>query len=106
MNKGVLFFFSIIIIAAGIIAFYQVQRRTAVSEPEPDDLGQQLYMKNCARCHGNKGQGFAMNPPLQNSQLSREEIIAIMIDGSGEMPSFKKLTEQELSLLASLVLEM
>ena len=106
MNRGVLFFFSIIILAAGIIAFYQAQRRTVISSPEPEDAARQLYQKNCARCHGSNGEGFAMNPPLKNTGLSLEEITTIMINGSGEMPSFKKLTEQELRLLANFVLKM
>ena len=106
MNKGVIFFFSVIILAAGIIALYQVLRRPSLPAPEPASQAQHLYQKNCARCHGNNGQGFAMNPSLQNTKLSLEQISGIIKKGSGEMPPFTKLTDQELRLLANFVLEM
>lgn len=70
------------------------------------DAGE-TYSKSCAPCHGKEGKGdgpaaAAMTPrpsDLTDSgrmeQLTDEELLAILVDGRGAMPSFKKLLKPE-----------
>jgi quinoprotein glucose dehydrogenase len=49
-----------------------------------------LYAANCAGCHGDARQGSAMAPSLVGvaERRSREQIAAIIRDGTGRMPAF------------------
>ena len=46
-----------------VALFYLSTPATAVDSPK-DKAGEELYNKNCSLCHGTKGVGTAMGPPL------------------------------------------
>ena len=68
--------------------------------------GRNLFLKNCAGCHGADGKG---NPALaktlgekelnivgkETMQKSDEVLLKIIADGAGKMPPSKKLTKEE-----------
>lgn len=62
-----------------------------------------IYQKNCARCHGNHGQGFIDKPSIKNTGYSAEEIKQIISKGLNDMPSFSNISEPDLSNLAKYV---
>jgi mono/diheme cytochrome c family protein len=51
--------------------------------------GQQVYMRNCARCHGANAQG-KIGPRLAGTSLSVGTIENTVTNGGSKMPSFKK----------------
>jgi mono/diheme cytochrome c family protein len=64
--------------------------------------GAAIYKKSCISCHGDNLQG-AMGPNLQKvgSKLSKDQIVTIITNGKGSMPSFKgKLSDTEIVALA------
>lgn len=73
--------------------------KVEVAEYEAGSLkhGQALFKANCQSCHGetgDKGLGGAKN--LKTSTLSDVEVKSIIMNGSGSMPPYKDLTEQEI----------
>jgi quinoprotein glucose dehydrogenase len=70
----------------------------------PETPGRNLYNMNCQYCHGNELQGsgiFGGVPPLTNvkDSLSTAEMYKIISQGSGVMPAFKELQEEEIDKL-------
>jgi len=61
------------------------------------------YQKNCTHCHGKSGEGHSdRGPSLQTSQLSVDEIKAVIASGKGKMPAFKgKLTDDRIFALVA-----
>lgn len=106
MIKVLVFFFAMIMFSAGIIALFQMNTYNSNVLPDPLDQATGLYLNNCARCHGKSGQGFATNPALRDSKFTLEQIIQIIQNGSGKMPAFPELTEQEIRLLANYTINM
>src|SRR5262245_1823704 len=51
--------------------------------------GRQVYMRNCAVCHGDDGKGKS-GPRLVGNSLSLDKIEKKVTDGGSQMPSFKK----------------
>lgn len=44
---------------------------------EPDK-GSQLYLGNCAKCHGREGEGFLkLYPPIRNSRFLNEDVFKL-----------------------------
>jgi cytochrome c551 len=61
-----------------------------------------IYKQNCMSCHGNNMEG-AIGPSLQKvgGKYNKDQIVAILTDGRGVMPSFKnKLSSNEIISLA------
>ncbi len=117
-NKPVIFFLSLLLLAALIVALYQSKANpftqgkapVAVSDaqnpavnPHQADPAIELYTTNCARCHGGFGEGKGTNPSLQKNGLGVEQIIHIITNGRGSMPSFIRFSPAELQKLAELV---
>ena len=71
----------------------------------PETSGEELYRKNCKRCHGTDGtKGWLGAKNLKVSTLAPPAIIQQIREGKGWMPSFKKkFTTEELSQLADYV---
>lgn len=69
--------------------------------------GSDLYIVNCAVCHGPKGdKGMDGASNLQLTTLSKAEIETTIINGRGRMKSFEHFSSEELSALSSYVLSL
>jgi mono/diheme cytochrome c family protein len=73
-----------------------------------DELGEELYLSNCAVCHRSQGEGIAyVFPALQdNAYVSGdvEVLIVTILNGRGGMPSFRgELSDGELSAVINYV---
>lgn len=70
-------------------------------------LGQELYEQTCAVCHGATGAGTPGRPAIgagSNAiQLTDEQIRGVMEVGPGAMPSFTRLTSEQLDSLVGYV---
>ena len=65
--------------------------------------GRQVFMRNCARCHGASGQG-KNGPQLAGKSLGQDAIEEKVTDGGGKMPSFKKqLSSDQIKAVAAYV---
>jgi len=66
----------------------------AVSDDTPAGRGEQVFNTTCTFCHGLDRRG---NPPfypaLTNLQLRADEILVLLEEGRGIMPSFAQLTD-------------
>ncbi len=117
-NKPIIFFFSLLILATLIVVFYQSktnpfaaeqvqqtasEQQTQAVNPHQTDPAIELFTNNCARCHGGFGEGKGKNPSLQENGLGVDQIIHIIINGRGGMPSFTRFSQTELQKLAELV---
>jgi len=71
--------------------------------------GKQLYTRNCVSCHGQELQGNPNSgfPSLQEigSRKRREDVTNIIAHGQGMMPSFRKLTDQQMTDLMAFLFE-
>ena len=66
----------------------------------PLEKGEQLYQINCVRCHGSDGnKGASGAKQLKNSKLSKSQIIDIIKNGKGVMPSFKNTIKGDSSFI-------
>lgn len=62
---------------------------------------QELYQTKCMRCHGEQGDAMRFKAKnLQESKLSEQEMYKVIWEGKGTMPSFSKLGEEKVELLA------
>ncbi|MDT0645364.1 PQQ-binding-like beta-propeller repeat protein [Zunongwangia sp. F260] len=71
--------------------------------------GNALYLENCASCHGKDRRGSGSEfPTLENiaAKLSKEEINGILETGSGRMPSFQHISEQDREAIAGYLLNL
>jgi mono/diheme cytochrome c family protein len=61
--------------------------------------GQSLYTSNCASCHGtNATSGSANRPVASLAKSDSDTVIATVLSGDGEMPSFQStLTSQQIA---------
>ena len=63
------------------------------------DIGEKIYKSNCALCHGQdrKGNTSGSYPSLVNvkDRISRDELITILKNGQGFMPSFGQLSNDK-----------
>lgn len=68
--------------------------------------GRQIYLRNCAGCHRDN---MAGSPPQLPSLIdigarrTQTEIVSIIRDGAGRMPSFPNLTSDDLSALVEYI---
>lgn len=63
---------------------------------------QSIYKQNCMSCHGNNMEG-GVGPNLQKvgSKYNKDQIVTLLTNGKGGMPSFKnKLSNDEIVSLA------
>ncbi len=66
---------------------------------ELPDKGKTLYRKNCAECHGKAGEGniagaTAFTDLRKMTGLSADDLISVIANGRGNMPSFGNLDEE------------
>src|SRR5437868_25037 len=55
------------------------------TEPETPQL---IYAQHCLGCHGARGEG-AMGSNIQSLNRSIDQIVAVIANGQGKMPSFR-----------------
>ena len=68
------------------------QTSSSESQEPSNKTGKQLYMENCASCHGADGKlGSSGAKDLNESKMTDEQIEKIIHDGQGVMPPFKEL---------------
>ena len=72
-----------------------------------DLLGEDLYIRSCAACHGLDGDGGVGLDigPGSNTDLSLtdEQIAGVITVGPGNMPGFPRLTQEQLTSLVEYV---
>jgi mono/diheme cytochrome c family protein len=77
---------------------------TATSRDKTIDVaqGRQLFLRNCAECHGRDARGF-LAPGLYDLQIGNALIRQVITNGiKGEMPPFaKELREQDIRALTA-----
>lgn len=79
-----------------------------VGERNPPADGASLYQAECARCHGDEGDGDQEGPSLRGLPTGEETIpgVADLIrSGPGPMPAFSKFTDAEVDEIARYVVE-
>lgn len=72
------------------LAAYSVALQQETSDTTAVDLaadGAQVYAASCATCHGVDGEGGA-GPNLKETDLTRDDLAAVVRDGRGTMPGF------------------
>jgi mono/diheme cytochrome c family protein len=73
------------------------------SEPSLVALGADLFADNCARCHGPDAAG-GFGPALKYSALTDVELVSVISNGRGNMPSFSEiLTSADTTALVAYV---
>ncbi len=69
------------------------------------DLGEEIYQNRCAFCHGPNRQGDPTGtfPNIQSvaEKLKQEDVMAMLKEGKGFMPSFKHLGEARLDAVVA-----
>jgi quinoprotein glucose dehydrogenase len=68
----------------------------------PAQLGQRLFERSCASCHGINRQGTPTQaPPLVNVSGTTEEIEKVIAQGRNAMPGFRQFQPRELRALST-----
>ena len=77
--------------------------RASLAENQTNNSGRQLYLKNCAVCHGDDLKG---NPSLDGvgAKHSAAAITNIIRQGAGRMPAFPNLQQSDIAALAQYLL--
>jgi mono/diheme cytochrome c family protein len=102
MKKYRIGFITILLIAAGVIAFQPSESLSQVIAI----TGKDIYRLNCAGCHSTDRSGYSdIYPSLINIQdrLSKEEVLNQINNGKGLMPPFSHLTTEERDALWSFI---
>lgn len=106
--------FVLIFVSFGAFAFSSLSKVNVPVEKtfieNASDTPKQLYLRNCARCHGADGKsqteaGKSMDAPdLTDVKPSVKKSVRVITSGDGEMPAFgKKLKKSEIVALANYV---
>ena len=71
------------------------------SEPAATQRGHELFLMNCAHCHGDDARGTEEGPDLTKFNKSETRIASVVKNGiKGEMPRFdQKLTDADVQML-------
>jgi quinoprotein glucose dehydrogenase len=80
---------------------------SSLAEDKAGTSGPQLYLSNCANCHGENLQGAPPQfPSLTNlrGQRSLQQILAVIKQGGGRMPAFPNLSAEATASIAQYVL--
>ncbi len=95
---------AVVAVAALIIIIWQVKTISGTSAlEEKASVSTEIvivFKANCARCHGDRGQGFGDKPAIQDAGYTAEEVKEIIKGGLDEMPSFPNISEPTLGELS------
>jgi cytochrome c oxidase subunit II len=71
--------------------------------PELIARGEKVYQANCQACHQPNGQGAGPFPALAGSKVvaSKQDQIAILLNGKNAMPAWRNLSDVELAAVAT-----
>jgi quinoprotein glucose dehydrogenase len=77
--------------------------RASLAENQTSNSGRQLYLRNCAVCHGDDLKG---NPPLDgvSAKHNANALTTIIRQGAGRMPAFPNLPQPEVAALVQYLL--
>jgi cytochrome c551 len=69
--------------------------------------GERLYASRCAACHGGELEGgFGLELKGIGGRMGRDELIAVIRDGTGLMPALKdRLSEEEIAAIVDWIRE-
>jgi len=90
------------LLGAEPIAVPPTSRSTTTNELSADVLpGRELFLMNCAHCHGDDARGTDEAPDLTESRKSEARMASVVKNGiKGEMPRFgEKLTDEQVRML-------
>lgn len=65
------------------------ENKEEVQFDDPIELGEHVYLQNCAACHGDNLEGMGGNPALNalEGKYTVDEILQIIAEGRGIMPA-------------------
>jgi mono/diheme cytochrome c family protein len=67
--------------------------------------GEQVYADECSSCHGVSGEG-GVGPAMSSVAGEGEaEIVEVVLEGEGDMPSFSDLPDQDIADLVAYILD-
>src|SRR5665213_2205762 len=99
------------ILYAGINDIPNIVQLVENKENTPDEsanlsipkAGNLFYMKNCSACHGENLKGNGQFPSLLQveQRLKPDEAKSVIKKGRGMMPSFSKLSDEEINAIIS-----
>jgi quinoprotein glucose dehydrogenase len=78
--------------------------RSFLAETKPGGGGRELYLANCATCHGDDLRGSPPQIPAVPGARPKEQIAGIIREGGGRMPSFPQLSAAEVSAITAYLL--
>lgn len=80
---------------------------SSLAENDGGQSGKQVYLRQCANCHGDNMTGAPPQIPsliALRGKRSRDQISAIVRQGAGRMPSFPALSQGDLTQMVAYVL--
>jgi len=91
----------LILSAYGLAEASHKKMMSPVKEPESNLDGKLIYQNQCLKCHGEDGRaGKANSADLSLSALSDQDVISVLTNGKGQMPSFHEyLNDPQLNSL-------
>lgn len=96
-----------LVAAFPLLAYYTAAPAQAIVQTDTASEGENVFARECAGCHGSKGEGALEGPSLQSvldDQAAIAGVAGIVRDGYGEMDSFQgKLTEDQIKAVADYV---
>lgn len=73
-------------------------------------LGKQIFQSTCTHCHSKAEKGLGTTSAVPNLQgvknrMSKKQLQSLLIEGRGQMPSFKALSESERKALVAYIFQ-
>lgn len=104
-------FCTLVLIALGVSLFSSCgeSEKTTSGLPEEELTGQEIYMENCASCHGSDGKlGLSGAFDLSTSGLTIEEVKKVLNEGRNGMPPMKEIlsTQESIEKVAQYTIEL
>jgi cytochrome c6 len=88
----------LVLIFVGIVLLSSCgeSEKTTAGLPEEELTGQEIYLENCASCHGSDGKlGLSGAYDLSKSGLTIEEVKKVLNEGRNGMPPMKEILSSQ-----------